>query len=168
MKNLILLSILFIGLFANSQSQSQKADLSKDYDGHANLKDGIVTKESKRSFEDTYNALKSALEANPAISIMAEIDHKKNAENNGLELSPTRLIIFGNPNMGTPLMQEEQSIALDLPQKMLVWENAEGKVFVSFNDPYYVAERHSVENNDELLDKMDKALNNLAKKAAGL
>ncbi len=131
------------------------------------FKEGIVTKESKLNFKDTYTKLKNALEANPGIRIMADLDHQKNAAGVDMELGPTRIIIFGNPNLGTPLMQEVQSIGLDLPQKMLVWENSAGEVFVSYNDPYFIAKRHSVENKKEVLDKISGALSKLAKNATG-
>ena len=130
-------------------------------------KEGIKTKLSELSFEESYAALKNALESNPNISIMAELDHQANAARVGLELNPTRIIIFGNPNLGTPLMQEEQSIGLDLPQKMLVWENSEGEVYVSYNDAYFIAGRHSVENNEEILNTINNALDNLSNVATG-
>ncbi|HKJ49009.1 MAG TPA: DUF302 domain-containing protein [Christiangramia sp.] len=130
-------------------------------------KEGIETKLSELSFEESYAALKNALESNPNISIMAELDHQANAARVGLELNPTRIIIFGNPNLGTPLMKEEQSIGLDLPQKMLVWENSEGEVYVSYNDAYFIAGRHSVESNEEILNTINNALDNLSNVATG-
>lgn len=139
--------------------------LQKDFT-QVNFKEGIITEKSNRNFEETYKSLKNIMEANPGIRIMAELDHQKNAARVGMELTPTRIIIFGNPALGTPLMQEKQSIALDLPQKMLVWENSEGEVYISYNDPYYIAKRHSVENNKELLDNMDKVLSRMARTAA--
>lgn len=126
---------------------------------------GIITKESEQSFEDTYEALYTALESNPNISIMAELDHAANAATVEMDLNPTRIIIFGNPNLGTPLMQEEQSIGLDLPQKMLVWENDSGEVFISYNDPYFLADRHGIENSGDILEKIDGALEILSNTA---
>ncbi|MCH4821830.1 DUF302 domain-containing protein [Gramella lutea] len=132
-----------------------------------NMNNGIIMKESDMAFEETYHTLKNTLTQNPAISIMAEVDHQKNAKASGLDLRPTRLIIFGNPKMGTPMMQENQSIAIDLPQKILVWENSEGDVFVSYNNPYFIAERHSIENNAEVLEKISEALDKLTNIATG-
>ena len=151
----------------NLVSGVSKAEVLSAEQQTVSFKEGIVTKAGTLSFEETYSKLKSALESNPNISIMAELDHQKNAAGVGLELDPTRIIIFGNPNLGTPLMQEEQSIGLDLPQKMLVWENSEGEVYVSYNDPYFIAERHSVGNNDEILNKISTALDNLSNAATG-
>ncbi|QYA24227.1 DUF302 domain-containing protein [Gramella sp. MT6] len=132
-----------------------------------NYKEGVVTLESTRSFEETYANLKNAIMVNPGIHIMAELDHQQNANRVGMELHPTRIIIFGNPELGTPLMQEQPGIALDLPQKILVWENSEGKVFVSYNDPFYIAKRHSLENKEEILEKIAGALSKLANAATG-
>jgi uncharacterized protein (DUF302 family) len=130
--------------------------------------EGIITKESTRNFETTYSALRSAITNNPKLSLVLELDHKANAASVGLELRPTKLIVFGNPNLGTPLMQDEQTTGLDLPQKMLVWKDEEGNVKVSYNDIYFIAQRHGVEGNVEVLNKISNALANLANTAAGL
>jgi uncharacterized protein (DUF302 family) len=78
-----------------------------------------------------------------------------------MELPPTTLLIFGNPRLGTPLMQASRSVAIDLPQKMLVWED-EGEVMVSYNDPQYLAARHGIEGKEEILETISNALENLA------
>jgi uncharacterized protein (DUF302 family) len=130
--------------------------------------EGIVTKESTLDFDATYATLKNAIANNPNLSIVVELDHQANAASVGLELRPTKLIVFGNPNLGTPLMQDEQTTGLDLPQKMLVWEDEEGNVKVSYNDIYFIAQRHGVEGNEEVLDQISSALANLANTAAGL
>ena len=82
-----------------------------------------------------------------------------------MNLRPTRLIIFGNPRLGTPLMNEAQTLAIDLPQKMLVYQNDKNEVFVAFNDPLYLAKRHGVNENREELGKINAALNALAQAA---
>ena len=130
--------------------------------------DRITTKTSTRSFEDTYNTLKTILENNPNITIVAEVNHQENAENVGLELRPTRLVIFGNPNLGTPLMQNKVSTAIDLPQKMLVWEDEDGTVKVSYNSPGFLKSRHGIEENDMVLETIRTALDNISNMASGL
>ena len=129
--------------------------------------EGIITKDSEQDFENTYSTLKETLSANPNIKIIAELDHQANAASVNLELRPTRIIIFGNPNLGTPLMQDDQSIGLDLPQKMLVWEDADGNVFISYNDPEFIAKRHGIEGNEEVLQKISNALDMISSKATG-
>ncbi|WP_405199638.1 DUF302 domain-containing protein [Christiangramia sp. LLG6405-1] len=128
--------------------------------------EGVVTKTSNQNFEDTYSDLKVFLQNNPDIKIVAELDHQANAASVGLDLRSTKIIIFGNPNLGTPLMQKDQSIGLDLPQKMLVWEDADGKVSISYNDPFFIAERHGITNSDDVLNKIKTALETIAENAA--
>ena len=128
---------------------------------------GLVTVESTYGVNETYNRLRGAIEQNEMLSIVAEVDHSANAESVGKELRPTRLIIFGNPNLGTPLMQAEQTTGIDLPQKFLVYENVEGRTLVAYNDPYYLAERHGIEGQDEELQKISTVLAGLAETATG-
>ena len=129
------------------------------------LGEGIVTKTSSNTFEDTYSILQMTIDANPNLSIVAEVDHAANAMGINLELNPTRLIIFGNPNLGTPLMQNQQSIGLDLPQKMLVWEDAENVVHVSYNDPAFLADRHNITESTETLASITAALDTISNAA---
>lgn len=150
----------------NLISGVSKSDVQESGWVSVSFKEGIITKKSKLSFEETYTRLKNTLVENPKISIMAELDHRENAARVGLELQPTRILVFGTPELGTPLMQKEASIGLDLPQKMLVWENEEG-VFVSYNDPFSIAKRHSVENNEEVLRKISGALESISNAAIG-
>lgn len=126
------------------------------------LNEGVVSMESANSFAVTYEKLRTAVEGNANLQIIAELDHQQNAQSVGLELNPTKLLVFGNPSLGTPLMQDEQTIGIDLPQKMLVYEDENGTVRVTYNDPYYLAERHGIEEKSEVLAKIATALNNLA------
>ena len=128
---------------------------------------GLKTVKSSVDFEQTYARLKAAIEKNEALKIVAEIDHRENAEKAGLNLRPTRLIIFGNPKLGTPLMNESPSTAIDLPQKMLVYQNDKNEVFVAFNDPLYLAKRHGIGENREEFGKIAAALDALAQAATG-
>lgn len=126
------------------------------------LNEGVVSMESANSFAVTYEKLRTTIEGNGNLQVIAELDHQQNARSVGLELGPTKLLVFGNPSLGTPLMQDEQAIGIDLPQKMLVYEDENGTVRVAYNDPYYLAERHGIEGKSEVLAKIATALNNLA------
>ena len=132
------------------------------------LEEGIVSVESTTDFESTYNTLISEIEANGNISLITEMDHKLNAGSAGLELRPTRLIMFGNPRLGSPLMQSARSIGLDLPQKMLVWEDEDAKVFISYNDPEFIKEKHRISGKQEQIEQISKVLEMLANSAAGI
>ena len=121
------------------------------------LNEGVITKESKNDVETTYNKIKSIIEKNPNLSVMAELDHQANAARVNLELPPCKVIVFGNPRLGSPMMQESQCMALDLPQKMLVYKNPEGKTMVAYNEPSFLAKRHSVKNNKEIIAKVTKS-----------
>ena len=127
----------------------------------------IITKTVNGSCDEAYSRLRSAIDGNPNLRIIAELDHQANAASVDLELRPTRIIIFGNPNLGTPLMQNAQTTALDLPQKMLVWTDAEGVGHVSYNDPAFLVERHGITENEEVLTINTGALDNLSNAAVG-
>ncbi|MEZ4728474.1 MAG: spondin domain-containing protein [Caldilineaceae bacterium] len=120
---------------------------------------GLVTVQSSNSFSETVTMLQNALDAQ-GVTVFATIDHAANAEEAGLYLPPTTLILVGNPNLGTPLMQASRSVAIDLPQKFLVWEDASGNVFVTYNDPQYLAQRHVIAGEEEILDQISTALSN--------
>jgi uncharacterized protein (DUF302 family) len=104
---------------------------------------GIVNKPSKHSVEQTVEALSNIL-TSKGVAVFALIDHSGEAEKVGLKMRPTKLLIFGNPKAGTPLMLASPSSAIDLPLKLLVWEDAQGKVWVSYNSPEYLRERHGL------------------------
>ncbi len=155
--------VLFVGVSCNSTGDKAVTD------GHKQpLIQGMITKISTQSFEDTYATLKGILTANPALKIIAELDHAANAATKGLSLRPTRIVFFGNPVLGTPLMQGVQSIGLDLPQKILVYEDAQGVVHITYNDPMYLKQRHQLLNRDAVLQKIATALDKITTKAAGL
>ncbi|MGB1451215.1 MAG: DUF302 domain-containing protein, partial [Marinirhabdus sp.] len=109
--------------------------------------DGIKIVVSKNKFSLTYNKLREAIRTGP-FNIIAAVNHSSNAASVGMDLQPTRVIIFGNPVLGTPLMQNERTIALDLPHKMLVYEDGD-VVKIAYNDPYFLASRHNLEGNAE-------------------
>ncbi|HLW86977.1 MAG TPA: DUF302 domain-containing protein [Terriglobales bacterium] len=104
---------------------------------------GIIDKPSNQSVDQTVERLKTILRAK-GVALFALVDHSGEAEKVGIKMPPTKLLIFGNPKAGTPLMLAAPSIAIDLPLKILVWEDAQGKVWVSYNSPAYLQERHGV------------------------
>jgi uncharacterized protein (DUF302 family) len=128
--------------------------------------DGLVSLRSQYSVQQTADRLASALESR-GMRIFARIDHAAGAADVGQSLRPTQLVIFGNPRVGTPLMQCSQTTGIDLPQKALVWRDADGQVWLTYNDPEYLANRHVVVGCDAVLDKVKKALANFAAAAAG-
>lgn len=117
-----------------------------------------MTAESAVSFEETYDRLRSAIEDNGNLRILATVDHGANAAGADQELPPTRLILFGNPALGTPLMRSARTTAIDLPQKLLVWADGDGRVFITYNDPAYLQRRHGIEGRDEILATIAGAL----------
>ncbi|KAA1244574.1 DUF302 domain-containing protein [Aquimarina sp. RZ0] len=130
--------------------------------------EGIITKTSTQSFEETYDALIAAINGNTNLRLVAEVNHTVNAESIDLELNPTRLVIFGNPNLGTPLMQNQQTTGIDLPQKILVWEDDQNEVKVSYNDPAFLRSRHGITENENIFTTITTALDNLSNVATGL
>lgn len=147
--------ILLFGIFAGLVS----------IPGAALAQDGMTVVPSTHDVATTMDKLESIV-TEKGMKVMARVNHTANAESVGMELRPTQLLIFGNPKAGTPLMLCSQSIAIDLPQKMLVWQAEDGKVFLGFNDPEHLKNRHSTEGCDEALAKVSGALNNFAKAAA--
>lgn len=104
---------------------------------------GFVSRRSEHPVEETVTRLKAVLAAKN-VTLFAEVDHSGEAARAGLTMPPTRLLIFGNPKAGTPVMLAAPSSAIDLPLKLLVWEDAEGAVWISWNDPAYLAARHDI------------------------
>ena len=104
---------------------------------------GVVDKPSNHSVEQTVDRLKDILESK-GVKLFALVDHSGEAEKAGMKMPPTKLLIFGDPKAGTPLMLAAPSIAIDLPLKILVWEDAHKKTWVSYNSSSYLHERHSL------------------------
>jgi uncharacterized protein (DUF302 family) len=109
----------------------------------SNSENGIVSIPSHRSVDQTVQKLDEILRAK-GVKLFALIDHSGEAEKAGMQMRPTKLLIFGNPKAGTPLMIASPSIAIDLPLKILVWEAADGKVWISYNAPAYLQARHGL------------------------
>ena len=108
-----------------------------------NANNGIITQPSLYSVTETIDRLEAMLQAK-GITIFVRIDQRAEAKKVGLSLRPTQLLLFGNPEAGTPLMVAEPTIALDLPLKILAWEAADGEVWLSYNDPDYLKQRYSL------------------------
>jgi uncharacterized protein (DUF302 family) len=123
---------------------------------------GIITIPSNHSVDETVERLKSILVAK-GVALFALVDHSGEAEKAGFHMPPTKLLIFGSPKAGTPVMLAAPSIAIDLPLKILVWEGTNGKVWVSYNSPQYLKERHNLP--DDLL-KNIAVIETLASNAA--
>jgi uncharacterized protein (DUF302 family) len=102
---------------------------------------GIIDVPGHHSVDETVEKLKVTLQAK-GVALFALVDHSGEAAKVGLQMRPTKLLIFGNPKGGTPLMLAAPRVAIDLPLKILVWEDGEGKVWVSYNSPEYLKERH--------------------------
>lgn len=104
---------------------------------------GIIDTPSNHSVDQTVEKLKQILQAK-GVTLFALIDHSGEAEKVGMKMRPTKLLIFGSPKAGTPLMQAAPSVAIDLPLKLLVREDEKGKVWISYNNPEYLKERHGL------------------------
>jgi uncharacterized protein (DUF302 family) len=109
----------------------------------AKPQNGLIHLPSKYSVEQTMLRLEALLQER-GITVFARIDHSGEAQKVGLTMRPTKLLIFGSPKGGTPLMQAAPSIAIDLPLKALFWEDADGRVWLTYNDPAYLQQRHDV------------------------
>jgi len=107
------------------------------------VNNGIIDKPSSHSVDETVARLKHILDSK-GVTLFALIDHSGEAEKVGMRMRPTKLLIFGNPKAGTPLMLASPRVAIDLPLKILVWEDAQGKVWVSYNSPDFLRERHAL------------------------
>ncbi len=94
------------------------------------------------------------------------VKHSDAAKNVGIKLRETELIIFGNPKVGSPLMKCQQSVAIDLPQKALIWKDSESKIWISYNNPRYLEKRHNISNCEEVISKIEKALAGISKAAS--
>ena len=125
---------------------------------------GLVNVASQHSVDETVERLKKILGAN-SVTLFALVDHSGEAARVGMTMPPTKLLIFGSPKAGTPLMLAAPSLAIDLPLKILVWEDAEGKVWLSYNSAEYLQRRHGLP--DELLGTL-RGVEKLAGKAGGV
>ena len=99
------------------------------------------------------------------MTIFVRINHSEGAKKVGIDLPATELIIFGNPKVGSPLMNCNRTVGIDLPQKALIWKDENGQVWLSYNAPQYLAKRHDLKECMEVIKKVEKALSNFSKAA---
>jgi uncharacterized protein (DUF302 family) len=125
---------------------------------------GLITVKSSHDIKNTADRLENILKEK-GMNVFLRIDHTEDARKVGKELRPTELLIFGNPKVGTPLMQCSQTTAIDLPQKALIWQDESGQVWLTYNDPHYLATRHGIDGCKAVLDKVKNALKNFAQAA---
>lgn len=125
---------------------------------------GMVSVKSANDVPQTADKLIAALEEK-GMTIFARIDHAAGAKKVDMTLEPTELVIFGNPKVGTALMKCGHGVAIDLPLKALIWQDAEGQAWLGYNDPAYLAQRHALEGCDAVIGNVTKALAGFAKAA---
>ena len=126
--------------------------------------DGLISVKSSHDVKATADRLENILKQK-GMTVFIRINHSEGAQKVDKELRPTELVVFGNPKVGTPLMQCNQSVAIDLPQKALIWQDGKGQVWLSYNDPNYLEQRHGLSGCAEVIKKVEKVLSNFAKAA---
>lgn len=157
---------------ADNGTQGAGADETQDVENdtdtdtemnHNETENGLVTQTAEEAtVEEAVGRITDTIESdeNP-LSLLYRLDHRENAATVDRDLPPTVVLMFGNPDAGTPLMQDSRTIGVDLPQKMLVWDD-DGEVKLTYNDPEHLAERHGIEGMDERLGNIRNALDALA------
>lgn len=132
---------------------------------HDLASDGLVTCPSAYGMAETVTRLKAFL-AEKALHLFAHIDHAAAAQEIGLSLRPTQVLIFGNPRAGTPLMQSTQAIGLDLPLRVLIWEDEGGTVWLTYTEPHYLARRYRIADREQEVTAIGVGLAALTRAAA--
>lgn len=128
--------------------------------------DGLIHKLSKFNVNQTIDRLEIVLKAK-GITVITRWSHSQRAKEIGVGLRPTELILFGNPKLGSQLFTSNQTAGIDLPMKALAWEDEKGQVWLSYNDPAYISQRHNINNRVVVINKMTNALNKLTDTATG-
>jgi uncharacterized protein (DUF302 family) len=132
----------------------------------ASAGDGLVSKKSGVGVGETLDRLEAVLEKK-GITIFSRVSHTAGAADAGIELRPTELLIFGNPRLGSHFFTSRQTAGIDLPMKALAWEDADGQVWLTYNDPQYIADRHGISDREEIVKKMSSALDKMTNAAIG-
>jgi len=131
---------------------------------YAKETDGLVNYPSNHSVDETFSRIEKILEMK-GFNIFANINHSENASKVGIEMKGSRLLIFGNPKIGSQLMKCNPSIAIDLPQKALVWQDSSNKVWLSVNSPEYLKDRHALSGCDKFITKIKNVLEKISTEA---
>ena len=145
---LLFMGVVLVGLLAvfgvlEGTHKSSAAEASEKPKPVVEKHAGIIDKPSKHTVDETVDRLKDMLKAK-GVTLFAVVDHSGEAEKVGMKMRPTKLLIFGSPKAGTPLMLADPHAALDLPLKILVWEDGEGKVWLSYNSAEFLKERYGL------------------------
>ncbi len=156
-------TVFFSILFATATLAGAAAENADQHD--TSLPDnGLINMQSPYNVKLTADKLEKVLQAK-GMTIFKRIDHSAGAKGVGLKLRPTELIIFGNPKTGTALMRCSQTAAIDLPQKALIWQDRNNQVWLSYNDPSHLTERHGITNCNIVVNKISKTLRDIAQAA---
>lgn len=148
MRKIMLNTVLLLSFISSAFADESLVSIKSDF----------TVKESADRFE---KILKQK-----GFTVFSRIDHSKNASNANLSLEPVEVVIFGNPKIGTLLMQCSKTVAIDLPQKMLFWVDENNQNWLTYNNPKYLKERHNIEGCDQVITKISGALDKLSKEAA--
>lgn len=152
MKKTVLLLLILMGGFS----------ITNSYAGE----EGMISKKSKFSTKETLDRLEAALKKK-GITIVTRWSHDAGAKKAGIKLRPTELLIFGNPKLGSHFFTSNQTAGIDLPMKALAWEDEKGQVWLTYNDPAYIAKRHGIDDRAKIANKMSGALDKLSSVATG-
>ena len=131
----------------------------------AEAADGIITVQSSSNVKTTADRMENILKEK-GMTVFNRINHSEGADKVGIKLRDTELIIFGNPKVGSPLIKCQQSVALDLPQKALIWEDEKDQVWISYNAPQYLEKRHNIVGCEQVIAKVTQALAGIVKSAS--
>lgn len=151
MRNAVL---IMAGVVFMAASLTQAGD---DHQAHANPDYGVISKKSAHGVKETLDRLVAILK-NRDITIVTRWSHDAGAKKAGIPLRPTELLLFGNPKLGSHLFTSAQTAGIDLPLKALAWEDEKGQVWLTYNDPAYIANRHGIADRAEIVAKMTGAL----------
>ena len=127
--------------------------------------DGLVVQKSAHSVAESLDRMTALLETK-GITVIARVTHSQAAAGVGIDIPPTELLIFGNPKLGSLLMESQPTTAIDLPMKLVAWQDADGQVWIAYNDPAWAAERHGITDRDAVVAKLSGALKGMSAQVA--